>query len=174
MFQFPRCPRSRLCVHPAVTRHHPRRVAPFGFPRISACPRLPEAFRRVATSFVGRRRQGIHRAPSAQFASFAYGSHRSSRHPPTDPLIAGVGGSQAQSAMRRSHVLLVALLVSSVVKVPGGAAGIRTPDLLIANETRYQLRHSPLNCVRNNIMTGASLRQAHQSTLTLPSASRAC
>ena len=26
----------------------------------------------------------------------------------------------------------------------GGAEGIRTPDLLIANETRYQLRHSPL------------------------------
>ena len=26
----------------------------------------------------------------------------------------------------------------------GGAEGIRTPDLLIANETRYQLRHSPI------------------------------
>ena len=26
---------------------------------------------------------------------------------------------------------------------PRGAEGIRTPDLLIANETRYQLRHSP-------------------------------
>ena len=26
----------------------------------------------------------------------------------------------------------------------GGAKGIRTPDLLIANETRYQLRHSPM------------------------------
>lgn len=26
---------------------------------------------------------------------------------------------------------------------PGGAEGIRTPGLLIANETRYQLRHSP-------------------------------
>jgi hypothetical protein len=26
----------------------------------------------------------------------------------------------------------------------GGAKGIRTPDLLDANETRYQLRHSPL------------------------------
>lgn len=26
----------------------------------------------------------------------------------------------------------------------GGARGIRTPDLLIANETRYQLRHSPM------------------------------
>ena len=25
----------------------------------------------------------------------------------------------------------------------GGAEGIRTPGLLIANETRYQLRHSP-------------------------------
>jgi hypothetical protein len=27
----------------------------------------------------------------------------------------------------------------------GGARGIRTPDLLIANETRYQLRHSPMS-----------------------------
>ena len=26
----------------------------------------------------------------------------------------------------------------------GGAEGNRTPDLLIANETRYQLRYSPL------------------------------
>ena len=25
----------------------------------------------------------------------------------------------------------------------GGAKGIRTPDLLVANETRYRLRHSP-------------------------------
>ena len=30
----------------------------------------------------------------------------------------------------------------------GGAEGIRTPDLLIANETRYQLRHSPGKHVR--------------------------
>ena len=29
------------------------------------------------------------------------------------------------------------------MSVCGGARGIRTPDLLIANETRYQLRHSP-------------------------------
>ena len=28
-------------------------------------------------------------------------------------------------------------------RIFGGAEGIRTPDLLIANETRYQLRHSP-------------------------------
>src|SRR5205085_121912 len=35
----------------------------------------------------------------------------------------------------------------------GGAEGIRTPDLLIANETRYQLRHSP-KC-RGKVTTGA-------------------
>ena len=29
-----------------------------------------------------------------------------------------------------------------------GAKGIRTPDLLDANETRYQLRHSPLTASR--------------------------
>ena len=36
---------------------------------------------------------------------------------------------------------------TDVNDVPGlhksGAEGIRTPGLLIANETRYQLRHSP-------------------------------
>jgi hypothetical protein len=73
MFQFPRLPRSGLWIQPAVTRHHPRRVAPFGFPRIVACPLLPEAFRRVATSFIGRRRQGIHRAPCARCYSVFLG-----------------------------------------------------------------------------------------------------
>ena len=34
------------------------------------------------------------------------------------------------------------ILVGQTFRV-GGARGIRTPDLLIANETRYQLRHSP-------------------------------
>ncbi len=37
------------------------------------------------------------------------------------------------------------LLWSNGVSPGGGARGIRTPDLLIANETRYQLRHSPLS-----------------------------
>ena len=67
MFQFPHLPPTGLCVQPGVMRYHPHRVAPFGLPRINAGPRLPEAFRRVATSFIGRRRQGIHRAPSARF-----------------------------------------------------------------------------------------------------------
>ena len=45
-----------------VTGYHPGGVAPFGHPRISARPQLPEAFRRLATSFFGSRRRGIHRA----------------------------------------------------------------------------------------------------------------
>lgn len=39
------------------------RVAPFGSPGLSGCQRLPQAFRRVAASFLGRHRQGIHPAP---------------------------------------------------------------------------------------------------------------
>jgi hypothetical protein len=33
---------------------------------------------------------------------------------------------------------------SEVLLYKGGAEGIRTPGLLVANEARYQLRHSPL------------------------------
>ena len=60
MFQFPRCP-LRDCSQSA--RPCAGRVAPFGHPRITGCQRLPGAFRRVAASFVGRQRQGIHHAP---------------------------------------------------------------------------------------------------------------
>jgi hypothetical protein len=59
MFQFPACPPRRS----AVPGYHPGRVAPFGDLGIAGCQRLPRAFRRVAASFLGRRRQGIHRAP---------------------------------------------------------------------------------------------------------------
>ncbi len=44
-------------------RQNAGRVAPFGHPQIAGCQRLPGAFRRVAASFIGRRRQGIHHAP---------------------------------------------------------------------------------------------------------------
>jgi hypothetical protein len=61
MFQFPHLPPPPLYIQGGVTGYHPGGVAPFGYPRISARPQLPEAFRRLATSFVGSRRQGIHR-----------------------------------------------------------------------------------------------------------------
>ena len=46
-----------------------------------------------------------------------------------------------------------------------GAKGIRTPDLLIANETRYQLRHSPkvprqVTTVKRAQKNGPTLSQA--------------
>ena len=45
MFQFPGCPPHELWIHSWVTGHYPRRVSPFGYPRIKACLRLPVAFR---------------------------------------------------------------------------------------------------------------------------------
>jgi hypothetical protein len=60
MFQFPRCP---LRDRSQSARPCAGRVAPFGDPRIAGCQRLPGAFRRVAASFLGRQRQGIHHAP---------------------------------------------------------------------------------------------------------------
>ena len=38
-------------------------VSPFGDPRLTACARLPEAFRRYATSFIGTDGLGIHPTP---------------------------------------------------------------------------------------------------------------
>jgi hypothetical protein len=66
MFQFPRFPLPSLCVQLGVPGYDSRGVAPFGHPRIIACPRLPEAFRCLATSFIGPRCQGIHRVPFAR------------------------------------------------------------------------------------------------------------
>jgi hypothetical protein len=45
MFQFRRCPPLYLWIQYRVTGHYASRVAPFGYPRIYACLRLPEAFR---------------------------------------------------------------------------------------------------------------------------------
>ena len=43
----PRVAFIRLCVHLMMTGYYSRRVAPFGYLRIKACLRLPEAFRRL-------------------------------------------------------------------------------------------------------------------------------
>jgi hypothetical protein len=45
MFQFRRCPPLCLSIQQRVTGHYASRVSPFGYPRIYACLRLPEAFR---------------------------------------------------------------------------------------------------------------------------------
>jgi hypothetical protein len=61
MFQFTRFPLPVLCVHTGVTLHDECRVSPFGYPRIDARSTAPRGFSQSPTSFIGRRRQGIHR-----------------------------------------------------------------------------------------------------------------
>jgi len=61
MFQFPRFPPLVLCVQTRVTPHDGCRVSPFGYPRIEAWSAAPRGFSQPPTSFIGFRRQGIHR-----------------------------------------------------------------------------------------------------------------
>ncbi len=61
MFQFPRFPPLVLCVQTRVTPHDRCRVSPFGYPRIDARSTAPRGFSQSPTSFIGSRRQGIHR-----------------------------------------------------------------------------------------------------------------
>jgi hypothetical protein len=63
MFQFPRFPLPVLCVQTGVTPHHGCRVSPFGYLRINAWSAAPRSFSQPPTSFIGVRRQGIHRWP---------------------------------------------------------------------------------------------------------------
>jgi hypothetical protein len=61
MFQFPAFPHPALCVQAGVTPHDGCRVSPFGYPRIKAWSAAPRGFSQPPTSFIGSRRQGIHR-----------------------------------------------------------------------------------------------------------------
>ena len=61
MFQFPWFPLPVLCVQTGVTLHDECRVSPFRHPRISAWSAAPRGFSQPPTSFIGSRRQGIHR-----------------------------------------------------------------------------------------------------------------
>jgi hypothetical protein len=61
MFQFPRFPLAALCIQAGVTPHYGCRVSPFGHPRIEARSAAPRGLSQPPTSFIGFRRQGIHR-----------------------------------------------------------------------------------------------------------------
>ena len=63
MFQFPWFPPPALCVQTGVTPHDGCRVSPFGHPRINAWLAAPRGFSQPPASFIGARRQGIHRWP---------------------------------------------------------------------------------------------------------------
>ena len=61
MFQFPRFPLPALCVQTGVTPHDGCRVSPFRHPRVKAWSAAHRGFSQPPTSFIGSRRQGIHR-----------------------------------------------------------------------------------------------------------------
>src|SRR5262249_15764897 len=61
MFQFPWFPLPVLCVQTGVTPHDGCRVSPFGHLRINARSTASRSFSQSPTSFIGSRRQGIHR-----------------------------------------------------------------------------------------------------------------
>jgi hypothetical protein len=48
MSHFPPLASTRLCIQRAMTRHDPRRVPPFGHPRVKAYLQLTEAYRSLS------------------------------------------------------------------------------------------------------------------------------
>jgi hypothetical protein len=61
MFQFPWFPLPALCVQAGVPQFMLWWVSPFGHPRINAWEATPRGLSQPPTSFIGSRRQGIHR-----------------------------------------------------------------------------------------------------------------
>lgn len=119
----------------------PRGVAPFGHLRIAGCQRLPRAFRRVATSFIGLLRLGIHHVPiCGSSCSLVLG------HNPGFPPDRGVRGARDDV---RHHTACWLLPVEAPLQFltctnHGGAAGIRTPDLRLAKAALSRLSYGPL------------------------------
>jgi hypothetical protein len=89
MFQFPRFPLPSLCVQEGVTPHDGCGVSPFGHPRIEAWSAAPRGFSQPPTSFIGIRRQGIHRwlfvAWRIKDARARYGILKGRCHPDRGP-----------------------------------------------------------------------------------------
>ena len=70
MFQFTEFPLLVLCVQTRVTPHYRCRVSPFGHLRIVGWSAPPRNLSQPPTSFIGSRRQGIHRWPLLAWISF--------------------------------------------------------------------------------------------------------
>ncbi len=62
MFQFPGLPPPALCVQAGAAGYGPRRVRPFGDPRVGRECAPNRGLSQLVTSFVGFLCQGIHRA----------------------------------------------------------------------------------------------------------------
>jgi hypothetical protein len=96
-------------VQAGVTPHDGCRVSPFGYPRINARSAAPRGFSQPPTSFIGFRRQGIHRWLFIAWRTkmlvlameFSKGVRSAQRHcrreeaPPQRPGSKGLGGAFA-------------------------------------------------------------------------------
>ena len=70
MFQFTRFPLPPLCVQGGVPLHDEWWVSPFGHPRIKVWSATPRGLSQPPASFIGSRRQGIHRWPFVAWKLF--------------------------------------------------------------------------------------------------------
>ena len=77
-----------------MTRHHSRRVSPFGHPRIHARLTAPRGISQPPTSFIGSQCQGIHHAPLNTYNTKNQKSyelknseiaHQTTKHTPAKP-----------------------------------------------------------------------------------------
>ena len=129
-----------------MTRYYPRRVSPFGHPRIIAWLAAPRGLSQLPTSFIASRHLGIRRTPLVAW-------------PPTPLTLVKDEDAQSRLAMnaftfavncafpsyaifkeRRSPTFGVPQRVGGV---PGGAGRNRTDDPLLAKQVLYQLSYSP-------------------------------
>ena len=67
MFHFPPFASSSL----RITGRYASGVAPFGYPRVSACLTALRGFSQLATPFLARSRQGILRMPLVAYPSLS-------------------------------------------------------------------------------------------------------
>ena len=76
------------------------------------------------------------RRPPAHTAARPHNPAQQAPRTPAAPINTTTGTARTRPGIQKTDI-------RDRMSACGGARGIRTPDLLIANETRYQLRHSP-------------------------------
>jgi hypothetical protein len=133
-FSSPGSPRTRKACGLLL----PAGVAPFGLRWIVGCQHLPSAFRRVATSFIGPWRLGIHHVLFFDYVSRTSGS--------CFFVVRAVTSVQTSPARAAPVAPLIDLFKVRPVGSAGGAAGTRTPDLRRARAALSQLSYGPLCC----------------------------
>ena len=144
MFQFPGVRLVTLWIHVTIP-HQGVEFAPFGYPRIKACSRLPVAFRQRATSFIASWCQGIHRMPFSR--SLPQPRLTTCLPPCTEtilkvisdqhPTTRNISARQITKRQRREHIRT------------GDAFSLRTtgsnPQSLGSKATRWHAHNTPLN-----------------------------